>query len=123
MKKMIVLFVVSMICSFSFGLTWKTGETAGHYEGKQPYVYLPLGFKDLKNKPVPFITKIAKIPGDSKGLYEMQINASDVTFTYIVKVGDEIELLEFEGTWPLKKTFVVKSLDNNTITLELVSGK
>jgi|GEM_PF-4423668 len=123
MKKIIILFVVSMICSFSFGLTWKTGELAGSNEGKQTTWYLPSGFKYLKNKSAPFVAKIAKVPGDSKGLYEMQINSSDVTFTYIIKVGDEIELLQFDGNWPVERTFVIKSLDNNTVTLEPVPGK
>ena len=50
MKKIIILFVVSMICSFSFGLTWKTGELAGSHEGNQATWYLPSGFKYLKNK-------------------------------------------------------------------------
>lgn len=123
MKKLVVLMSLFLVCFSAFGLTLKTGESTNYFPISAPLVGNKSGDRSSC-----FITKIAKANGYSNGVYELQLTSCDwlgssvfpVTFTYILKQNDILELKycgSIYSTFETKK-FTVKSINDNLIVLE-----
>ena len=121
-------FLLSIICLFgfclsSFGLTLRTGESTNYFPVSAPMVANKSGDSSSC-----FITKIAKANGYPNGVYEIQLTSCDwvgatvfpITFTYILKQGDVLELKQCRSIYSTFETkkFIVKTISENEINLD-----
>ena len=123
MKKSVLLVVCLLgICSSSFGLTLKTGESTNYFPVSAPMVANKSGDSSSC-----FITKISKASGYPNGVYEIQLTSCDwvgatvfpIIFTYILKQGDSLELKHCTSLYSREvKKFTVKSISENEIILD-----
>lgn len=124
MKKTIFIIFNLVILSCSvFGLSLKTGEDSKYYPVSAPMVANKSGSSSKC-----FITKIAKANGYPNGTYELELTSSDwvgatvfpVSFTYILKPGDTLELKYCASIYSSAeiKKFKVKTISDNEIVLE-----
>lgn len=128
MKKTILFLICLIYTCFSiYALTLKTGESTKYFPVSAPMVGNKSGDRSSC-----FITKISKANGYSNGTYEIQLTSCDwigatvfpVTFTYLLKPGDTIELKNCVSmyTTPEVVKFTVNSIKENNIVLDEVKS-
>lgn len=121
----ILIGLLAVFNGIAFAETFKTGDNFGYFPKAAPKVANKSGDSSSS-----FITKISKAIGYTDGTYELQLTSADwigasvfpVTFTYLVKKGTVLELVEtksvYLGSESVKIT--VKSVSENTIEVEKV---
>lgn len=122
MKRFVIFVLLTMICAGCFAEIFKTGDSMPYFPKAAPMVANKSGDSSSC-----YISKIAKAFGYPEGTYELTLVSADwvgatvfpVSFTYIVKQGDELEFLQIKSFYGREsKKLKVKSVSDNTIEFE-----
>ena len=128
MKK--IIFVIGLMAVLGVNISaeeFKTGDNFGYFPKAAPKVANKSGDSSSS-----FITKISKAIGYTDGTYELQLTSADwigasvfpVTFTYLVKKGDVLELVETKSVYLGSEAvqLTVKAVSENKIEVEKISN-
>lgn len=123
MKRLVIFTLLTMACTVCFAESFKTGEAMPYFPKAAPMVANKSGDSSSC-----YISRIVKARGYPSGTYELTLVSADwigatvfpVQFTYIVKQGDELEVLKITSIYSGResKKLKVKSVSDNAIEFE-----